>query len=483
MEDTPAKEEKEEIDPTSSPMSMGLSESLLHLRDTNKRLLLSMVGLPGRGKTFLAQKVGRYLNWLSYKTKVFDIGTYRREKFGTGLNKDFFNDKASVEDCCSRALDDVYNHFKQGGHCAIYDANNHTEAQRQFVMDKVKKNQAIKGLDVSLVWIEVRVDTMEAVSENISEMLKTSPDYSGKEVDENSATKEFQAMIARCNEVYEPLSADKNGCQSWIQIFGSPVVRVQMNLIHGYLMGRIVFFIMSFRTLKHEIYISRHGESMYNTEGKLGGNSGLSEQGRTYAKKLGEFIRSQKDLKENGLTVWSSTMRRTCETASYVCDLDKVVKWRALEEIDAGICDGLTVEQVKEQHPDIYAARSADKLRYRYPNGESYEDVISRLEQVIIEINRLNGPVLVVGHRAVLRCIYAYFLDIPSKDIPHLSVPLHTIIKLTPKAYGCDEDRLTFGVTSVDDAVADEVAKGSQDVKEEPLPTSAPENPRKSMSE
>lgn len=40
-----------------------------------------------------------------------------------------------------------------------------------------------------------------------------------------------------------------------------------------------------------------------------------------------------------------------------------------------------------------------------------------------------------------MRCLYAYFLDLPSEEIPYLSIPLHTVIKLTPQAYGCSEKR------------------------------------------
>jgi hypothetical protein len=50
----------------------------------------------------------------------------------------------------------------------------------------------------------------------------------------------------------------------------------------------------------------------------------------------------------------------------------------------------------------------------------------------------------VVGHQAVLRCLYGYFLDLQSDDIPHLSVPLHTVIKLSPEAYGCREERFAL---------------------------------------
>ena len=38
--------------------------------------------------------------------------------------------------------------------------------------------------------------------------------------------------------------------------------------------------------------------------------------------------------------------------------------------------------------------------------------------------------------QAVMRCIMAYFLDKPSNELPYINVPLHTIMKLTPVAYG-----------------------------------------------
>jgi broad specificity phosphatase PhoE len=43
--------------------------------------------------------------------------------------------------------------------------------------------------------------------------------------------------------------------------------------------------------------------------------------------------------------------------------------------------------------------------RYRYPRGESYEDLIERLEPVIFELERLRNPVLIVAHQATLRCM------------------------------------------------------------------------------
>lgn len=42
---------------------------------------------------------------------------------------------------------------------------------------------------------------------------------------------------------------------------------------------------------------------------------------------------------------------------------------------------------------------------------------------------------------------YAYFHDLPQADLPYVNVPLHTVIKLTPKAYGCDEERFVIYIS------------------------------------
>lgn len=86
-----------------------------------------------------------------------------------------------------------------------------------------------------------------------------------------------------------------------------------------------------------------------------------------------------------------------------------------------GICDGYTYEGIKEKWPETYAARKADKLNFRYPAGESYMDVVKRLESVIIEVERENESVCIVGHQAILRCVYAYFMHVPREDVRSLS--------------------------------------------------------------
>ena len=50
-----------------------------------------MVGLPARGKSYIARKLARYLRWRGHETRVFNVGTYRREHVGAQKSHEFFD--------------------------------------------------------------------------------------------------------------------------------------------------------------------------------------------------------------------------------------------------------------------------------------------------------------------------------------------------------------------------------------------------------
>src|ERR1700761_1258458 len=71
--------------PTISGLEIpGLTEDGQKLRNRNKtwhsgpKLIIIMVGLPARGKSYISRKLARYLNWLQYETKIFNAGQTRR---------------------------------------------------------------------------------------------------------------------------------------------------------------------------------------------------------------------------------------------------------------------------------------------------------------------------------------------------------------------------------------------------------------------
>ena len=95
----------------------------------------------------------------------------------------------------------------------------------------------------------------------------------------------------------------------------------------------------------------------------------------------------------------------------------------------------MTYDSIAREMPDEFAARTADKYHYRYPQGESYVDVVTRLESVLLELERIDRPVLVISHQAITRVLLSFYKEIEPTKIPFLKVPLHTLIELTPHGY------------------------------------------------
>lgn len=94
-----------------------------------------------------------------------------------------------------------------------------------------------------------------------------------------------------------------------------------------------------------------------------------------------------------------------------------------LDEIHAGVCDGATYPYIKTYMPYVHYSRKKDKLRYRYPSGESYIDLCRRTWPVLQRLKRHGGARLIVGHQAVLRCIFGYLEGRNLEEITHLVRP------------------------------------------------------------
>lgn len=50
-------------------------------------------------------------------------------------------------------------------------------------------------------------------------------------------------------------------------------------------------FLLNYHIEPRTLWLTRHGESQWNTAGKLGGDSSLSPEGERYAKALAKFGR------------------------------------------------------------------------------------------------------------------------------------------------------------------------------------------------
>nr|GLL42924.1 6-phosphofructo-2-kinase/fructose-2,6-bisphosphatase-like [Ipomoea trifida] len=400
----------------------------------DRHLAIVLVGLPARGKTFTSAKLTRYLRWLGHDTKNFNVGKYRRLKHGTNKWADFFrgDNPEGLEarnEVAALAMEDMIAWMQEGGQVGVFDATNSTRQRRNMLM-KMAEGRC------KIIFLETICNDPQIIERNIRLKVQQSPDYA-EEPDFEAGYRDFKNRLANYEKVYEPV--DEGSYIKMIDTVSGHGGQIQVNDISGYLPGRIVFFLVNMHLTPRPILLTRHGESLDNVRGRIGGDTVISEAGELYAKKLAVFV--EKRLKnERAASIWTSTLQRTILTASPIVGLPKI-QWRALDEINVGVCDGMTYEEVKKNMPEEYKSREKDKLRYRYPRGESYLDVIQRLEPVIIELERQRAPVVVIAHQAVLRALYAYFADRPLKEIPNLEIPLHTIIEIQMGVTGVQEKR------------------------------------------
>ena len=72
-------------------------------------------------------------------------------------------------------------------------------------------------------------------------------------------------------------------------------------------------------------------------------------------------------------------------------------------------------------------------------------------------------PLLIVSHQAVLRCLYAYLMNLPRGQCPKLEIPLHTVMKITYDGWNPpSEERFILGpdpLEALDGEVTDERTK------------------------
>ncbi|VAH02863.1 unnamed protein product [Triticum turgidum subsp. durum] len=351
----------------------------LHGSKEDRKLAIVLVGLPARGKTFTAVKLTRYLRWLGHETKHFNVGKYRRLKHGANQSADFFrpDNQEGIEarnEVAALAMEDMIDWMHGGGQVGIFDATNSTRKRRYMLMKMAEGN-------CKIIFLETICNDRNIIERNVRLKIQQSPDYADQP-DYEAGLQDFLERLTNYEKVYEPVQE------------GSYIKMIDMVKGEG---GQL---------------------QVNNVRGRVGGDTVLSEDGELYSKKLANFI--EKRLKnEKTATIWTSTLQRTILTATPIVGFPKI-QWRALDEINSGVCDGMTYEEIKKIMPEEYESRKKDKLRYRYPRGESYLDVIQRLEPVIIELERQRAPVVVISHQAVLRALYSYFADRPLREVPDM---------------------------------------------------------------
>ncbi|EPZ36812.1 Fructose-2,6-bisphosphatase domain-containing protein [Rozella allomycis CSF55] len=369
----------------------------------------------------MAHKLTRYLRWLGIKTKLFNVGTYRRQWIGARVPNGYFDpsNKKNAEDrvrIANVALSDMIKWLMEGGQIGVYDAANTTKERRMDLL-KILSERGIKP---------------EIIEANIKDIKISSPDYTGVPAEE--AVADFLKRIQLYESSYDTV---QDGNLSFIKIFnvGEHII---INRIKGYLQSKMATFLANLHTSPRTIYLVRHGESYPNQYKQ---DPGLSETGTTFTQQLKLFFLDHRKKSDRPLAIWTSAKKRSLEMAAILQQSYPVCHKPQLAELNMGICTGLSEYDIQTKYPNEYVRHLKDPYHYRYPRGESYLDLAMRLEFVILELEKAKCDVVICAHDTVLKCLYAYFLDRPDNEIPFLTFPRHLVFEITPRAYGYTESR------------------------------------------
>lgn len=418
-----------------------------------------MVGLPARGKSFIVQKLARYLNWLQHQTRIFNAGELRRkfarttsmgykpEDSSSQSLADFFDPRnrenvSRRDEIALSALDELLDWIVLDSRSVgILDATNSTTERRRLVLERIR---ARVGTKLPVVFLESCCFDQEILERNFRLKLR-GPDY--KSQNPEKALQDFRRRVALYEQSYTPLGqVEEDEDVSYVQVID---VGRKMNthMIQGFLSTQVVEYMLGFNLTERQLWMSCSGESMDDAVGRIGRQSALSNDGKQYANALAQLVQQHNQIWTEArpsrspascpsdFCIWTSTMPQATQTAlSFSTGQYTTMEMKILDDLNAGDMAGLTFREIEERHPDVYATRKRHKLLYRWPGlgGEAYGDVIHRLKPLIVELERMREHLLVITHRAVVRVLLAYFLDLQRTDLPEMVIPKNWAFLLEP---------------------------------------------------
>lgn len=177
------------------------------------------------------------------------------------------------------------------------------------------------------------------------------------------------------------------------------------------------------------IYLLRHGETTWNRAGRLQGqlDAPLTRLGLAQVDAAGRTLASL--LNGTGFRLVASPLGRTRQSATIVAehlgvDYDAIEWDERLKEITLGDWDGYHGwGALDRDFPHEAERRNADPWNYRYPNGESSQDVQDRVRPFLAECHAAGGVHVVVAHGVVNKVMRGLYLGLTREQTFALDRP------------------------------------------------------------
>jgi broad specificity phosphatase PhoE len=186
-------------------------------------------------------------------------------------------------------------------------------------------------------------------------------------------------------------------------------------------------------------YFVRHGETDWNAEGRLQGwrDIPLNERGRRQAAQCGGTLRDL--IARHGKTsadfsFISSPLSRASETmeilrrALGLPPADYAGEPR-LAELSFGRWEGMTYREIAAVDPAVLNRRERNKWTFRPPDGESYADLLARVQAWHAGVT---GDIVVTAHGGVARAVMVLFGIRTVTDAPGGEVEQGVVFEFAP---------------------------------------------------
>ena len=162
------------------------------------------------------------------------------------------------------------------------------------------------------------------------------------------------------------------------------------------------------------IHLIRHGQVVGHDQKRYNGqiDVALTDQG------VEQYHRLKERLADAPISAcYTSDLTRCVTGANIICEQFGIepVRRSELRELNIGIWEGLTWQEIQTSWPEEWQARLADLVHFRVTQGETLLEVEARVMPVINEIvERHEGQeLLVVGHGGVNRVVLLNAIGAP----------------------------------------------------------------------
>jgi 6-phosphofructo-2-kinase/fructose-2,6-biphosphatase 4 len=67
-----------------------------------------------------------------------------------------------------------------------------------------------------------------------------------------------------------------------------------------------------------------------------------------------------------------------------------------------------------------------------------------RLEPILIELEKEQEDLLIIGHASVIRCMLSYLIGLPASEIPAIEIARGDLLEIIPASYGVQSQAFHF---------------------------------------